>query len=150
MCPGRFVCEVLCCVLGLRLPRRGPSSPAAPLQGPCTPCAVQPRLPPWLHLMLTFRPSQFYHLEPANSSLPQVFPYVLPSALACSPIPPDSSLGPQLQGEHPQKNSFCSHTKESAFVTTNEVPSTSPARLRLHTGRLCVRLFSAISVAPGT
>lgn len=114
------------------------------------PCAVQPRLPPWLHLVLTFRPSQFYHLEPANFSLPQVFPYVLPSAQLAPPIPPDSSLGPQLQCEHPQKNSYCSHTKESTFVTTKEVPSTSPAGLWLHTIRLCVRLFSAISVAPGT
>lgn len=97
------MCEVLCCVLGLRLLRRGPSSPAASFQGPCMPCAVQPRLPPWLHLVLTFRPSQFYHLEPANFSLPQVFPYVLPSAQLAPPIPPDSSLGPQLQCEHPQK-----------------------------------------------
>lgn len=55
------------------------SSQAAPSQGPHMPCIVQPLLPLWPCLRLIFWPSLFYYLEPANSNLPQVFPYVLPS-----------------------------------------------------------------------
>lgn len=82
----------------------------------------------WLPLLLILS-SLFYHLEPANSILPQVFVYVPSSAWGASPSCPTHPSGLSINGNISEKVS-CPHTKKIAFIATNSVSvPISPAGL---------------------